>query len=304
MTRCEHDKICSIVAHDAGGAELLSSFVRRNDLRCTYVLHGPAVKVFERKLGKIDVLPLEESIVRSHWVLTGTSWQSDLECDAIRLASKLGKRSVAFLDHWVNYRERFERDGELCLPNELWVGDTVAAKMAKALFPDNPVSLIENPYFIDVCEEANEYPSNNSNSTSIDVLYVSEPLSEHAMHQYGDERYRGYTENDAINYFLSNLQSLENALKKKIRNILIRPHPSESKKKYSWVKKEFKLPIEISNGGSLVREIQLSDVVVGCSSMALVVGCLLNKKVISCIPTGNAPSLPHPEIKVMADIIK
>ena len=42
----------AIVSHDAGGAELISSYVKRKiDNIYLYVLSGPAVKIFERKLG-------------------------------------------------------------------------------------------------------------------------------------------------------------------------------------------------------------------------------------------------------------
>ncbi len=146
-------EICLIIAHDAGGAEVLSSYVRRTGLRCLYVLQGPARKIFERKLGNIETLPLDEAIRQADWVLCGTSWQSELEFDAIKLARALGKRSVAFLDHWVNYRERFERKGELNLPDEIWVGDPIAAELAGKIFDLTPIRLVENPYFMDIREE-------------------------------------------------------------------------------------------------------------------------------------------------------
>ncbi len=59
-------------------------------------------------------------------MLCGTSWQSDLEWRATELARRSGKRCVAYLDHWVNYRERFEREGELRLPDAIWVADLYA----------------------------------------------------------------------------------------------------------------------------------------------------------------------------------
>ena len=46
-------KICTIVAHDAGGAEVVSSYVRRQNMCCVYSIEGPARKVFERKRGKV-----------------------------------------------------------------------------------------------------------------------------------------------------------------------------------------------------------------------------------------------------------
>src|SRR3990172_12247676 len=137
----------TVVSHDAGGAEILSSYVRQQNQDNIYVLEGPALKIFERKLGTIQTtLPLEEAIRRATSILCGTSWQSDLEFNAIRFASSLGKRSVAFLDHWVNYSDRFTRSGETCLPDEIWVGDSIARSMAADMFPHLPIRIVENPY--------------------------------------------------------------------------------------------------------------------------------------------------------------
>ena len=41
-----------VVAHDAGGAEILASWIKRNSIsNFELVLEGPAIAVFERKLG-------------------------------------------------------------------------------------------------------------------------------------------------------------------------------------------------------------------------------------------------------------
>jgi hypothetical protein len=68
-------------------------------------LEGPALKIFERKLGPIEQMPLDDALRQSDGLLCGTSWQSDIEWRAIELARSRGKPSAAFLDHWVNYRE-------------------------------------------------------------------------------------------------------------------------------------------------------------------------------------------------------
>lgn len=293
--------ICAIVAHDAGGAEILSSYVCRQKLCCLYVLQGPACKVFERKLGGIETLPLDDAIRRADWVLCGTSWQSDLEFDAIKLARTLGKRSAAFLDHWVNYRERFERKGELNLPDEIWVGDSIAAGLAGKAFDHTPIRLIENPYFMDIRAEVLNVPVKRSGDTErLAVLYVCEPVREHALRQHGNERYWGYTEEDALRYFLANAT----VLGKPVGRILIRPHPSEAANKYDWVKDEFNLPIAFGGSRLLIEEIAESDVVVGCSSMAMVVGLLAGKRVISSIPPGGPRcALPQPEIELLQQLL-
>ena len=292
----------AIVSHDAGGAEVLSSYVRQHNIDCLYVLEGPALKIFERKLGPIINTSLEDAVNQSESMICSTSWQSDVEFNALKLARGVGKRSVAFLDHWVNYRERFSRSGVTVLPDEIWVGDVIAEAMVKETFPTTPVALIENPYLQDVRKALYEYKKDRSPRLDfISILYVCEPISIHAMLRHGDARFWGYVENDALRYFLSNIL----VLGKPIERILIRPHPSESIDKYNWIQHEFKLPIQFGGTRSLLEEIADSDVVAGCESMAMVVALLANKKVISCIPPGGRPCvLPHGEIACLQNILE
>src|SRR5437588_7868764 len=140
----------AVVSHDSGGAEILSSYLLQRAVPKLLVLEGPAVAIFERKLGAVTPVTLEEAVQRSAWVLSGTSWQSDLEWRAIVRARELGKPAVAFLDHWINYKERFVRAGRQCLPDEIWVGDEYAAEIARREFGDQPIRVVENPYFEDV----------------------------------------------------------------------------------------------------------------------------------------------------------
>jgi hypothetical protein len=293
----------AVVSHDAGGAEILSSYVARQQLQCVYVLDGPARKIFERKLGGVDAQSLEGALAVADWVLSGTSWQSDLELDAIRLARSKGKRSVAFLDHWVNYRERFTRSRETQLPDEIWVGDRIALDRARAAFPDTPVTLVRNPYFLDL-EDAlggGALPKRPSRAGGeVNILYVSEPIRAHALLRFGDERHWGYVEEDALRYFLTNIY----ALGASVGRVVIRPHPSEPADKYDAIAAEFALPISRGGQDTLITEVADSDIVVGCNSMAMVVGLLAGKRVVSVIPPGGSPCvLPQPEIQSLQGLV-
>ncbi len=292
----------AVVCHDAGGAEILSSYVRQQGLHCLYVLEGPALNIFKRKLGSIATLPLKEAIQRSTSILCGTSWQSDLEFNAIKTARLLGRSSIVFLDHWINYYERFMRSGEICLPDEIWVGDSVAESIAKKIFPVPVIRLVENPYMRDIRNELVEIPTRPlSNPAKLSVLYVCEPIREHALQNFGDEYHWGYVEDDALRYFLTNVS----ALGKPIKYILIRPHPSEPADKYLWAQQEFDLPITQGGERSLLEEVVECDVVVGCQSMAMVVGLIAGKQIISCIPPQGKPcALPHHEIVSLQALIK
>lgn len=283
----------AIVSHDAGGAEILSSWLRRYEEPYSLVLDGPAKSIFQRKLNYCEPIPLSEAIRQSDWVLCGTSWQSSLERQAIVQAKGAGKKIVAFLDHWVNYKERFEEQGVAIYPDEIWVGDVEAERIARTLFHQLPVVLKSNPYFEEIQLEFEGVKFRDS-FKQYSVLYVCEPICEHALLQYGDERYWGYTEEEALQFFVDNINILECTVNK----IIVRPHPSESKTKYDWIKQVPSLRIEIGGNRTLFEEISEADVVVGCESMAMVVGLLAKKRVISSIPPGGrACRLPHAGIE-------
>lgn len=292
----------AVVSHDAGGAEILSSYVRQQKLESLLVLKGPACKIFERKLGAIQILPLEEAVRQAGSILCGTSWQSDLEFNAIKLARSLGKRSVAFLDHWTNYRERFVRSGETCMPDQIWVGDSFAESMATEIFSGLPIRLIENPCFQDIRRELAAIPMGRlPSSDKISVLYVCEPIREHGRLQFGDERHWGYVEEEALRYFLVNISAFGTI----IDRIVIRPHPSELSNKYRWAQHEFDLPIVLGGTRTLVEEIAEANLVVGCESMAMVIGLFAGKRVVSCIPPGGrACVLPQREIESLQALLR
>ena len=321
----------AIVSHDAGGAEILSSWLLRNPQPCCLVLEGPARQIFALKLGTTETwqtsrptpsgsLPtpawqptettLETALRDCDQVLCGTSWASGLERQAIRQAKAAGKPVIAFLDHWSNYRDRFIDNGELCLPDTIWVGDQYAETIATDTFPDTPVQLLENPYFLDIQHELHQRSSRNNQQatphsntgtpTQRTILYICEPVKVHALKEYGDERYWGYTEEEAICYFLDNLPALGYSNPR----ISIRPHPSEPREKYNWVPDQYPYDTATSPNHELLDDISTADIVAGCTSMALVVGLLAGKRVISAIPPGGFPcSLPHTEIEVMQQLL-
>jgi hypothetical protein len=287
-----------VVSHDAGGAELLASHVLRHGISCEFVLEGPALKVFERKLGPVSPITLDAALAKCGEFLTGSSWQSDLEWRAITVAGEAGKRTTTFLDHWGHYRERFIRHGVECLPDTLWVGDAIAEQLAREMFPATPVQLVSNPYFEDIREAFSKLGSTAAPRAvqGLRVLFVCEPLSEHGLKEYGDERYWGYTEFDALRYFFANRP----VLGKPLVSLVIRPHPTEARDKYDQIANEFGEIACIGGEKSLLQEIAESDVVAGCESMAMVVGLIAGRRVISSIPPGGRPcALPQPEIESM-----
>lgn len=289
-----------IVAHDAGGAEILASYIRQNGLACACCLEGAARDVFARKLGAVENLSLEALIGTCDWLLCGTSFLSDLEWRAMRLAKRAGKRTVAALDHWVNYRQRFLRHGEWCFPDEIWVGDDIALSLACEELPEIKLTLVPNPYFRDLRDEMEDIVPPPREADGAHVLYVCEPLRDDGLALYGDERYWGYTEEEALRYFLANAKCLAD----RIGRIVVRRHPQEHRGKYDWAAAEFDLPIVTDEDKTLLEQVVASDVVVGGATMAMVVGLIAGKRVVCCVPPGGRfIPLPQPEIEDMGHLL-
>ena len=292
----------ALVSHDAGGAEILSSWIRKNKEPYYLVLKGPAITIFKSKLGNCKIHTLEEAIKFSDLVICGTSWQSDLERQAIILSKSLGKKVIAFLDHWVEFQGRFQMEEAFVFPNEIWVGDKDAEIIAKKIFPEIDIFLKPNPYLEDIKSEFKRMKKNFKRSKKYSVLYVTEPLREQALLQYGNDYHFGYTEEDALRFFLKNLYILRSD---GIDEIKIRPHPSENKNKYNWVMQENSLVVETASNKTLLQQILEADLIVGCESMAMVVALIVGKRVISSIPQGgNICGLPQAGIEHLQLLIK
>ena len=194
----------------------------------------------------------------------------------MREAREAGVRSAVWLDHWVNYPERFD-----LLPDELWVSDEHAARIARETVPGPPVIVQGNPYLEDAAAEirALEGPRGPLER----VLYVTEPTSELAERLTGDPFAWGYDERDALRRYLELAPPAE---------LRVRRHPAEPPEKYAG------FGVELSTGTSLAEDIAWADTVVGCDTMAMVVALAAGRRVLSAIPPGGRPlSLPFSEIE-------
>ena len=291
-----------VVAHDAGGAEVVSSYLRRNAVEFHCCLDGPALGVFARKFKTLKNSPLTSVVAESDWLLCATSFLSDLEWRAVKAGRQSHKRVVSVIDHWVNYRQRFLRHDEWCFPNEVWVGDEVALELARNELPEVSCSYVPNAYFQDLHDELAAFaPSVRQFDSPLNVLFVCEPLREDGLALYGNELHWGYTEEQALCYFLDNVGVLGD----RFGQIVIRAHPQEPRSKYTWAIDKFDLPIVTNQDRTLLEQIIVSDVVAGCASMALVVGLLAGKRVVSCIPPGGTIArLPHKKIEDLGELIQ
>ncbi|MDB9915754.1 hypothetical protein OAD30_02900 [Alphaproteobacteria bacterium] len=297
------EKITGICCNDAGAAELISSYILhcKPTQKFIFSLKGPSIEIFEKKLGKLKLYSLDLMIEKSDQIFSGTGWSTEFEITGIKKARELGKYVIVFLDHWVNYKQRFKFKKDFFFPNEIWVSDTYAKNIALSIFTNIKIQLIKN-YFLEDIKETykKKYFSNKPEQKNINFLFLSDNNNSVIKSDFLSDRNVVCRDEDLAEYFLKNLKLLS----RNIGQVVIRPHPSEVDTliKYKAVFDKYNVLFIIGGKYNLLEEISNSDVVVGGDSMALVVSMACGKKTFTCAPPETKFFLPFVEIKKIREI--
>ncbi|KQV89843.1 hypothetical protein ASD15_24360 [Massilia sp. Root351] len=288
---CPPAPLCAplaLVAHDAGAANHLLAWYDAGLLgpahRVRPCLAGPALALWG---GRGPVLELAQALDGACAVLSGTGWASSLEHEARRAARARGLPSVAVLDHWTNYPQRFARGAEPVLPDALWVSDAHARALAEASFPGVPVAELPNLYLQQQADRIGAPPVAGAGAPAR-VLYVLEPLRDSwgALPQPGELL--------ALDFFAEHLAllGLQGAA------LRLRPHPSDPPGKYdAWLLRHAALGATLDSSASLAEALAWADTVAGCQTYAMVVALAAGRRVVSSVPPWAPPCvLPHPAI--------
>jgi hypothetical protein len=287
LQECQNLVFCS---HDAGGAELLSSFIVANNLLGKFLVSGPATKVFQSKnllseVNQLTFLQADASIILSS---TGTT---DFEYSNMLAGSKNGAKVIALLDHWVNYTGRFERRGRKIESDLILVVDEYAFKIAEKEFPKTEIVLIDNDFLEGIKKEYCELDVKN---IEYDYVFMCESRHANANMEQSIE----INNLAGLVYFFDFLSSLG----KNDARILLRPHPSDLVRDYTeYVPKNFPL-VKISAEESLLKTLKTSQIVVGCNSMALVIALTIGKRVYSACKNPKPVLLPFAGIRPLSEI--
>jgi len=279
------------VCHDAGAANLVLADISVTSGRWLPVMEGPARHLWEAagRPGE-PLLPLETAVAQARWVLTGTGWGSDLEHRARRLARAQGLRSVAIIDHWVNYEARFERSGEILLPDEIWVVDEHAHALARSAFPMVPIQVRPNRYLEAQVAAISSGPAPEPGR----LLYLLEPL------RYGWPGLAQPGEFEALDFLVAHLGRVVPGLTR----VRLRPHPSDPPGKYGpWLARSGCSDAVLDDSPSLSSAIARAEWVAGCETAALAIALAAGRKVLTTLPP-QAPRcrLPHPGLVHLRDL--
>ena len=281
VTRFDPSRPFGVVCHDAGGANQIAAMLERWGWRPAWtVAQRPAAAIWQRSFPSVVPAADFSWLGNAAAVITGTGWASDLEHRARGEAQRAGVLSVAVMDHWTNFRERFIRNGHEVLPDEFWVVDGYSENMARSLFPGRTVILQPDCYG----EREAAQVASLSEATPLALLYLLEPVRV----DWG----RGEPgEFQALRFFLERLPSLGLPPGTKIR---LRPHPSEAPGKYdAFLRDGGEFPIRRA-AGSLVEELSQCRWVAGCQTYAMTLALRAGRKVFGSLPPwAPACVLPH-----------
>jgi len=293
----------AVCAHDAGAASHMVAWLAPLQPQLRLFLAGPAEQLFRARLGVAtgSFPTLEEALAGAQVLISGTGWASDLEHQARRLARQRGIPSVAVLDHWLNYRERFQREGDEQLPDALWVADAEAAALATAVFPNVPVLQLPNHWLEGLCSTVQTLRSKTNpqlRRPARRLLYLLEPIRVPWSQGPGGASEAG--EIQGLRYWLQQLPHLIEqgwvAPQHKLEALALRPHPSEPVGKYDDLIAEAAAswPIQLDRAPALAEALAWADAAFGCETQALVAAMACNLPAFSTVPPWAPPCrLPH-----------
>lgn len=279
----------AVVCHDAGAANLIIEWLRgapNFELRAH--MQGPALALWEASFPSSVVMPLEQSLYGASQLLSGSGWASSIEHEARVRAHAMGLPVLAVVDHWVNYRERFVREGREFLPDEIWVADDYAFAEAKRCFPELVLRQLPNQYLQLQVDAIHTFDDYRKQDVVQRVLYAMEPIR--LPWASSDSRAGEF---QALDYFLTRLESLGLNSQSQIR---LRPHPSDFPGKYdAWLEsRRVNYNVALAPDVSIAEALSWADWVAGCESFVLVIGLAAKKKTVSTLPPwGNPCRLPH-----------
>lgn len=259
------------LAHDPGGYDVIRPVYDRFSVCCDaeLFLSGAAGRKFP-EYGKTnkDILNTLQDYCNGQvpfMLVTGTSWNSEIEAEAISLCNSKEIPTVSILDYWSNYKERFRFGSEYVFPRHLFVMDKLAFDEAgENGVPMEIMQIVGQPGLDFYVHRRREVERSNTTDRNHKILFLSQPISD----LYGDSE--GYTEFDTFEGVLEagRVMGCE---------VYIKFHPKDSERMVALYSK-------YRVDGSLEEICGGYRVVIGMTTMGLLQCSLLGVPVLSYQP--------------------
>ncbi|CQR70444.1 hypothetical protein [Sporomusa ovata] len=259
------------LAHDPGGYDVVfpvAENFQRESCAADFYCIGPAANL--NPLYKITPDELLKKIKyqldyrKITGLVTGTSWGSYAELQAIAACKQAGVPTVAILDYWSNYKTRFVcSSGETIYPDYYIVMDQLAREEAiQDGIPQTIIKVLGHPGLDKYITK--QISTNNPGRDFKKALFLSQPLS--AL--YGEKL--GYTEQQAL-YDCANVLTRHNCV------LHVKFHPKDEVSFQQCY-------AEMAVSGNLFDIIPEYDLIIGMSTMGLLHAVLMGVPAISYQP--------------------
>jgi hypothetical protein len=299
-----------VVARDAGAASALTpvvagliaegalpEIVAWGNARTVFEADGMSVRPFAEEPEPHEIAALLTS-TRAASVLSGTSLRAELDGRFWSAADSAGIPSLALLDHWKNYAERFTVASPFdALPTVIAVMDDVAAGELVALgCPPDRLRVTGQPRF-DVLLGVLP-PDLRQRARAALGIDASRRVAVFASQPRGTpyDEGGGFTQEEALSAFLDALQEVApGAL------ALVKLHPVEQVEPVAAVMATRSgNEIRVLQEGSTLDLAAAADVFCGMTSIVLLDAALLGVPTVSIRPGGGASHF----VEINADLIR
>lgn len=274
-----------LLAHDPGGYDVVFPVVQtlqREGNAADFYTAGPAAKLNPlHSIEAHELLKLIKCMLDNREIaglVTGTSWGSNLELQAIAACRQVGVPTVSILDYWSNYYTRFVfTSGEVIYPDyyivmdELAKGEAIQAGIPRPIItvlghPGLDQYIVCPPPSLRGAAATRQFPqAGGLRNERKKVLFLSQPLSV----LYGERL--GYTEQQAL------AGCIKAAANRTDCRVHVKFHPKDTEQlqqRYA----------EIAVSGNLLAIMPEYDLIIGMSTMGLLHAVLMGIPAISYQP--------------------
>lgn len=247
-----------------------------------------------RHLSDLRIHHADEAVLLTDTINLSRTDDGLLCREAWREAASAGVPSVAFVDSWWGYRERFAVAGEdlrnVFMPDVVAVVDQIAyGDMAELGFPREKVRILGSPWLASLSKESNPTDMDRKETLSrygidgdeVVLAFVSQPLSR----ILNDRESWGFTERDVIPALLRACESLPGGIRERLR-LLVLAHPEEEKQELAYLVEKTRpcFRTDVRKEADPLALLRASDAVTGIFSILLVEAALVGLPVLSIQP--------------------
>lgn len=232
-------------------------------------------------------------------LLLGTGWGVSLDKWLLRWAEGAQVPSLALIDHWCHYRERFMEPttGVVRLPSRIGVMEPFALEQAvQAGLPRDRLVITGQPYLEALIAQARR-PELLSEARALRKQWLQTahagagaPLILFASERYPENpgvpvpSFPDYTETEALEGLIQALIQMTKANRSFRPTLVVKLHPKESLQSFELGPLAREWKVQVAGGVSAWPCILAADLVVGMTSMILLETALIGKAAVSFQP--------------------